>query len=177
MEDVQRDCVRCGKRKHSFWQDPVGELLSYLTEPRPWAKKIVAIVHDTKAFDLHFIVNRAILLKRKPELILKGLKVMCRKMEHLVFLDSVSFLPCTLRKLNEAFLLTASKSWYPHYFKTEENLDYIGPIPDVSYYGVNEMGEKERQEFLVWYDESQKSVEPIFDNRRVFENTAITSQS
>jgi len=21
------DCVRCGKRKHSFWDDPVGELL------------------------------------------------------------------------------------------------------------------------------------------------------
>ena len=29
-------------------------------------------------------------------------------MEHLVFLDSVSFLPCPLRKLPEAFGLTAS---------------------------------------------------------------------
>jgi hypothetical protein len=34
-------------------------------------------------------------------------------MEHLVFLDSVSFLPCALRKLPEAFGLTAAKSWYP----------------------------------------------------------------
>ena len=24
------DCVQCGRRKHSFWQDPVLELLSYL---------------------------------------------------------------------------------------------------------------------------------------------------
>ena len=24
------DCVQCGTRKHSFWQDPVGDLLSYL---------------------------------------------------------------------------------------------------------------------------------------------------
>jgi len=89
------------------------------------------------------------------------------KMEHLVFLDSVSFLPYPLRKQPEAFSLTASKTSYPQYFNTQENLNYISPIPDVSYYGVNEMGEEERREFVAWY-ESQKS-EPIFDNRRVLE--------
>jgi len=46
-----------------------------------------------------------------------------------------------LRKLPEAFGLQATKSWYPHYFNTEENLDYVGPMPDISYYGVDEMGE------------------------------------
>jgi len=106
------------------------------------------------------------MLKWKPELILNGLKIMCMKMEHLVFLKSVCFLPCPLRKLPEAFGLTASKSWYPHYFNTEENLDYVGPIPDVSYYGVNEMSEAERRDFLVWY-EGQKDV--VFVNRRVLE--------
>jgi len=49
---------------------------------------------------------------------MNGLKIMCMKMEHLVFLDSVSFLPCSLRKLLEAFGLTTSKSWYPHDFNT-----------------------------------------------------------
>ena len=29
------DCVRCGKRKHSFCDDPVRELLLFLREPRP----------------------------------------------------------------------------------------------------------------------------------------------
>jgi len=48
----------------------------------------------------------------------------------LVFLDSVSFL-CALRKLPEAFGLRATKSWYPHYFNTEGNLDYVGPSPDI----------------------------------------------
>jgi len=37
------DCVLCGRRKHSFLEDPVRELRSYLTEPSPWANKIVAI--------------------------------------------------------------------------------------------------------------------------------------
>ena len=63
------------------------------------------------------------------------------KMEHLVFLDSVSFLPCALRKLPEAFGLQATKSWYPHYFNTYENIDYVVPMHEISYYGVDEMGE------------------------------------
>jgi len=71
-EDVEDggDCVRCGKRKHSFLEDPVGDLLSYLTEARPWDNKIFAIEHNAKASDLHFILNRPILLKWKPDLIM-----------------------------------------------------------------------------------------------------------
>jgi len=62
----------------------------------------------------------AIILKWKPELIMNGLKIMGMKIEHLVFLDSVSFLPCALRKLPEVFGLSSSKSGYPHYFNTTE---------------------------------------------------------
>ena len=87
------------------------DLLTYLTEPSPWAEKIVAMAHNAKAYDLNFILNRAIILKWKPELIMNGFIIMCMKVEHLVFLDIVSFLPCPLRKLREAFGLTASKSW------------------------------------------------------------------
>jgi hypothetical protein len=114
-------------------------MLSYLWEPRPWVKKIIVIAHNAKVFDLHFILNRAILLKWQPELIMNGLKIMCMKMEHVVFLDSISFIPCSLRKLPEAFGLQVSKSWYPHYFNTEENLDYFGTIPDIMYCGVDDM--------------------------------------
>ena len=77
--------MRCGQRKHSFWDDPVGDLLTYLCKPRPWANKIFALAQNAKAFELHFIQNWAILLKCKPELIMSGLKIMCIKMEHLDF--------------------------------------------------------------------------------------------
>jgi len=126
----------------------LGSMLSYLCEPRPWVNKINAIAHNAKAFDLQFTLNRAIFLNWQPELIMNGLKIMCMKMEHLVFLDSVYFLPCSLHKLPEVFGLTASKSWYPHYFNNEENIDYVGPIPDDSYYGANEMSESERRDFF-----------------------------
>ena len=62
-EDLEGDCVRRGKKKHSFWQDYVGDLLTYLTEPRPWTNKFFAIAHNARAFDLLFILKRAILLK------------------------------------------------------------------------------------------------------------------
>ena len=87
------------------------DLLNYLCEPLPLASKIVAIAHNAKAFDLHFILIMAILLKWKPDLITNCLKIISIKMEHLVFLDSVSFLLCALRKLSEAFGLEATKSW------------------------------------------------------------------
>jgi hypothetical protein len=58
----------------SFWDDPVGDMLGYLCESRPWAEKIVVIAHNAKAFDLHFILNRAVLLKWQVELIMNGLK-------------------------------------------------------------------------------------------------------
>ena len=40
-------------------------------------KKIVVIANNAKAFDLHFILNRAILLKLQVEPIMIGLKILC----------------------------------------------------------------------------------------------------
>jgi hypothetical protein len=126
----------------------------------------VAIAHNAKAFDQHFILNRAIMLKWNPELITNGLKIISMKMEHLLFLVGVSFFPCALRKLSEACDLQVTKSGYPHYFNNKENLDYFGPMPDI-YYLVDELSGRERKEFLPWY-ETHKS--DLFDNRIVLES-------
>jgi hypothetical protein len=121
--DANVDCERCGVRQHSFWEDPVGDMLAYLCEPRPWADRLVAIAHNAKACDLHFILNRAIFLKWQPELIMTGVKIMCMKVEHITFLDSLNYLPFPLRRLPNAFGLTSRKSWYTHYFNTTTNLN------------------------------------------------------
>jgi len=89
-------------------------------------------------------------------------------MENLVFLDSMSFLPCSLRKLPEAFDLTASKWWYHHYFNSEENLDNVGPNPEVFFYDANETSESDMRDFLAWYG-GQKNKFDVLDNKRVFE--------
>ena len=122
------------------------------------------IAQNAKAFTLHFILNRAIFFKWKVEQIMNGLKIMCVRIELLLFLDSISFLPFALRKLSDAFGLTVSKSWYPHYFNTRANLDYVGKFPDVSHYSVDEMRASEREDFLAGY-EGQR--DQLFDKRRV----------
>ena len=93
MSDIRQDCIQCGKRIHTFWDDPVGDMLIYLCESRPWAEKIVVIAHNAKAFDLHIILNRAVLMKWQVELITNGLKIICMRVEHLVFLDSIFSYP------------------------------------------------------------------------------------
>jgi hypothetical protein len=89
------------------------------------------------------------------------------KVENITFLDSLNYLPFPLRKLRDAFGLTSSKSLYPHWFNTSANLDYVGPIPDVSYYCVEAMSHSEREDFLAWY-ESQKG--KISNDRQVLES-------
>ena len=40
----------------------------------------------------------------------------------------------------------------PQHFNAEENLDYVGPMPDILHYGVDEMSGGERKNILAWYD-------------------------
>jgi hypothetical protein len=68
-------------------------------------------------------------LKWQPEFITKWQKIKCMRMEFSVFLESVSFLPWSLRKLHEAFGFTAIKSWYPHSFNRSANMHYVGKMP------------------------------------------------
>jgi len=147
--DIDTDCRRCGRRRHFFWGDPGGDLLSYLCEPRTWCEIVIAIAHNGLGFDAHFIIDRAIVLKWTPKLILNGQKIISMTIHHVTFLDSISFLPVALRKLPEAFGLSATKSWYPHLFNTKANLNYVGSIPDMAQCGVAEMGESERMEVHV----------------------------
>jgi hypothetical protein len=90
QDDIEMDCDRCSKRQHSFSDDKVGDLLSYLCEPRPWCNKVVAIAHNAKAFDSQFILKRAIFMKWSTQIILSGLKIISMKIQHIHFLDSLS---------------------------------------------------------------------------------------
>jgi hypothetical protein len=73
-----------------------------------WYNKVIAIAYNANAFDSQFILKRAIFLKWTPHFILTGLKIICMKMQHIHFLDFVSYLPMPLRKLLEALGLSSS---------------------------------------------------------------------
>jgi len=55
-----------------------------------------------------------------------------------------------LRKLPEAFGILVTKSGYPQFFNTKANLNYVGPNPGIEQYGVAEMSETERKQFMSW---------------------------
>ena len=80
------------------------------------------------------------------------------KIQHMLFIDRFSYLPMPLRNLPEAFGLDATKSWFHHYFNKNTKLDYVGPIPDVTHFGVDEMSVSERKEFMTWYDDEKNNV-------------------
>jgi len=160
--------VPCDEGKHSFWTDPVGDLISYTFKSRPWADRIVSIAHNAKAFYLLFVLNQLVRMKMLPELlIMNGQKIICLKVENVTWLDSLNYLAMPLRKLPEAFGLTPVKSWCPRLFNTAENMKHVGHAPDVSYYDVDQMHEPERKEFLSWYETTTKN--EIFRNKRVLE--------
>jgi hypothetical protein len=66
----------------------------------------------------------------------------------------------------QAFGLSSSKSWFPHYYNTKANLNYVGSIPDIQYFGADEMSAGERKEFMYWYAERK---DKVFDCRHVLE--------
>ena len=159
MSDIEEDCIQCGKRIHSFWDDPVGDMFNYLRESRHWVEKIIVNAHNAKAFDLQFFLKGVILLKWQLEMIMNGMKIMCMRMEHLLFLDSVSLLPVALRKLPDAFGLTDAVM-VPALFNysSESRLWRKNPRHTVLWHIPNEY------EFLAWYEGHKFEV---FDNTRV----------
>ena len=58
-----------------------------------------------------------------------------------------------LSALPKAFGLAedTSKLAFPHFFNTIQNQSYVGPFPSVEYYGVSDMSEAKKEEFLKWH--------------------------
>jgi hypothetical protein len=158
------DCEQCGKRVNVFWQDPVGKFIDYLRQSRPFADKIFVISHNSRGYDAQFLLRRFLELRWVPKLIMDGTKILSMCVEHIHFLDSLNFLPMCLKSMPKSFELTCKKGYYPHFFNTADNLDYVGPYPEPKYYGADFMSGDERAQILEWYEE-QKKKNKIFRNK------------
>ena len=92
-----------------------------------------------------------------PEIIMTGGKVMSIKMGCLKFVDSLNFLPMPLKNMPSTFGLSEiKKGYFPHFFNTPENANYIGPYPPRDTYDPDGMSIKDREKFLKWYDQRQQ---------------------
>ncbi|XP_071852503.1 uncharacterized protein [Apostichopus japonicus] len=120
------------------------------------------IAHNFKGFDGYFILDFLYKLGLTPNIITTGGKIMQIELssQKIRFIDSLNFMPMPLAALPKTFGIDElRKGYFPHLFNTEANQNYVGPLPDASFYTPNAMSVKKRKEFLSWYEsELQKNV-------------------
>lgn len=172
IKDVNEPCENCGIREMIFFGDNViTHFMEYLGSISDDFKSITIIAHNLQKYDGHFLLqymyeNTSDWCLKEDSLVMNGTKILQIKIGRYRFIDSLNFFSVPLAKLPSMFNLNCdSKGHYPHFFNTFENFDYVGKLPDASYYGLDSMKPGDRKKFLSWYeDEQNKNV--IFDNKK-----------
>jgi hypothetical protein len=133
-------CNRCGVRENIFYgTDSVERFLNHLAR-LSINFNVTVIAHNQWRCDGCFILRE------------------CR------FIDSLNFIQLPLSQFPKAFNISGCKGYFPHYFNTIANENYVGDIPDVSFYGADLMKPREREVFLNWHRE-QRAAGYVFEMR------------
>ena len=67
--------------------------------------------------------------------------------------DTLNFLPMPLASIPDAFgFPELKKGYFPHFFNTKANQEYVGPLPDHHEYGTSSMKPSARKHFFEWYN-------------------------
>ena len=103
VDDLSFDCERCGKRVHVFWQDTVVKFVDHLRQSLPFADKVYVISHNSRGYDAQFLRRRFLEMRWAPQLIMDGNKILSMFVENLLFLDSLNYLPMSLKSMPKSF--------------------------------------------------------------------------
>ena len=110
------------------------------------------------SYDSHFVLDFVHRQAIKPSVITTGHKILRLEAEGVTFIDSLNFFPMALSKLPEAFgLEELTKGFFPHLWNTLENQNYVGAIPDASFYGPDQMHRTSVQRFTSGTTSSEMS--------------------
>ena len=97
------------------------------------------------------------------------------KCDYIRFIDSISFTLMPLRDFPKTFgLMEIAKGYFPHKFNTDENQNYIGPYPEKSYYGYDEM-KKNSTEIFLMNGMRQHAIRRLTLNRKCTNIVRVTS--
>jgi hypothetical protein len=102
---MELDFEQCGKRTHIFWEDPIGKFINYLRLSRPFAAKVHVISRNSRGYDAQFLLRQFLEQTHTPERIMDGCKIFRMRVENLTFLDSLHFLPMSLKNMPKSFYL------------------------------------------------------------------------
>lgn len=128
----------------------------------------IAIAHNLKGYDgiflMNFIINSPFSERNQTEIINQGAKIMSLTHKNVHVIDSFCFLPMSLAAFSSTFNITeVKKGYFPHFFNTLDNQNYIGTYPEAQFYGEKYMIEEKRKTFFEWYNKVKDSV---FDFQR-----------
>lgn len=126
-----------------------------------------------KGYDGYFLLEYLMANSIVPKVIFAGSKIMYLHVErglNIRILDSLNFLPMKLAAMPKAFgLHEMKKGYFPHFFNTKSNFNYIGSYPAARFYGSDTMSTKEQQDFLTWHNEKVESNETFDFAREILE--------
>lgn len=102
-------------------------------------KNYTFIAHNSKGYDVQFILERLIEHGVKPNITSTGNKILSLEIKNdynIKFIDSLCFTLCALRDFPKTFgLEELHEGYFPYNFNKLQNQDYIGEYPDKSFYG------------------------------------------
>lgn len=112
------------------------------------------IAHNSRSYDLHFIIKLLLENRSIPKQIKKGTKLLMIDIFKSKFIDSFSFIPLALKNLPYCFGLDTQvvhKGFFPYRFNTISNWNYVGKYPDIEYYDIDKLTDTDKMEFYDWY--------------------------
>ena len=144
--------AKCGQRGVDFFGDDVAlEFCAFFFDKG--FEGYTLIFHNGQAYDCYFLMEYILkTLTKSPGIICRGSKVVAIQAGNFRVIDSLNFLTMPLAQMPSVFGLEGiRKGTFPVFFNKKENWDYVGPLPDVSFYRPDSMKPRAREQFLEWY--------------------------
>ena len=167
-------CDSCGGRQNIFSGDDTANLFGqYVFSTNH--KDFTVVAHNMKGYDGYFLLEYLIKNSITPgHVIYSGSKIMYLTVKrglNIRIIDSLNFLSAPLSAFPKIFGLNElKKGWFPHFFNTKANENYVGPFPGIEQYGVSFMSATQRQDFLEWHSKQTG----IFDFQKEIKEYCIS---
>ena len=117
--------------------------------------KLTVLAHNSQGFDSYLILDELYRQYVVPDQVVNGAKIMSLSINggNIVFKDSLCFFQMPLSAFPKAFgLVEHKKGFFPHFFNTPANQQYVGPLPDKEHYDPQGMSTDRAREFETWYE-------------------------
>ena len=75
--------------------------------------------HNSRRYDTQFLRREFMEIRWTPQLIMDGTKILSMVVENLYLLDSLHFLPMSLKSMPNLFDIACKKGYYTHFFNRQ----------------------------------------------------------